>query len=499
MSKTMSKTNRVVLLIHASNFSQPQPKVDAFPWGVLHLAGGLKRAGIQSRIVDLNVEKLTEIHLENVGCVGISTTSYAVRSALQAARLVRTVNPSIPIIWGGVHPTLDPQNTIQHPLVDFVFRGEGDDVFPDLCELILDGKSYASFPGLLKKEDSLKKCPLAMISDLDTLPAIPYELLKLSRYNEKILEVHTGRGCPYRCGFCYNAQKKYRSKSTERILEDLCRGRGIFPNARILVFNDDQLFSSLTKVQEICVMLLQNGINLPWVANCRIEDIARMDQSFFQILRQSGCSLLKAGVESGSEKIQKLIGKGNITPEMVREVVVRCRDNQIGLKLNFMIGFPTETIEDLQATGKLIADCIHLNPKIERIAVGVYDPYPGTPMWNLALKEGYEAPRILEEWGQWRGELSRLKWLSCSEQTIIRNFLFLTIPFDKPYVNTVSGLWSRQPMNSPLWKIWEKFIRFDFLWRSEKGWFRCVPERYFYEQFYSRVGITSPLLKEMKK
>lgn len=133
----MDRTNRMVLLIHASNFSQSQPKVDAFPWGVLHLAGGLKRAGIQSRIVDLNIEELTEIHLENVGCVGISTTSYAVGSALRAATLVRAINRSIPIIWGGVHPTLDSQNTIQHPLVDFVFKGEGDDIFPDLCKFIL--------------------------------------------------------------------------------------------------------------------------------------------------------------------------------------------------------------------------------------------------------------------------------------------------------------------------------------------------------------------------
>lgn len=339
-----------------------------------------------------------------------------------------------------------------------------------------------------------------MISDLDTLPAVPYELLNLSRYNEKILEVHTARGCPYHCGFCYNAQKKYRSKSTERILEDLLRAWKMFPNARILVFNDDQFFSSLTKVQEICEALLKNGINLPWVANCRIEDIARMDQSFFQLLHQSRCSLLKAGVESGSERIQKLIEKRNITSEMVREAVVRCRDNQIGLKLNFMIGFPTETIEDLRATGKLIADCVRLNPKIERIAIGVYDPYPATPLWSLALKGGYRAPKTLEDWGKWRGELTRLKWLSCSEQTIIRNFLFLTIPFDKPYANTVSGLWSRQPINSPLWNMWEKFIRFDFLCRARRGWFRFVPERYFYEHFHStRVGITSPLLKEVKK
>ena len=63
----MDRTDRMVLLIHASNFSQPQPKIDAFPWGVLHLASGLKKQRIQSRIVDLNIERLTEVHLRNVG------------------------------------------------------------------------------------------------------------------------------------------------------------------------------------------------------------------------------------------------------------------------------------------------------------------------------------------------------------------------------------------------------------------------------------------------
>lgn len=491
--------DRMVLLIHASNFSQPQPKVDAFPWGVLHLAGGLKKERIQSRIVDLNIERLTEVHLRNVGCVGISTTSYAVGSALRAAMFVRSVNPSIPIIWGGVHPTLDPQNTIKHPLVDAVFRGEGDGVFPDLCKLILNWKSYENFPSLLTKAGGFKESSSMMISDLDALPSLPYELLDLPRYNEKILEVHTARGCPYHCGFCYNAERKYRSKSPERILEDLFRAREIFPNARIIVFNDDQFFSSLTKAQEVCELLLKNGIDLPWVANCRIEDIARIGRDFFQLLRQSRCSLLKAGVESGSERVQRLIGKENIIPEMVKEVVVRCRDNQIGLKLNFIVGFPTETVEDLRATGKLIANCVRLNPEIERIAVGVYDPYPTTPMWPLALKLGYEAPLTLEDWGLWRGELSRLKWLFASQQIIIRNLLFLTIFLDRPYTHTVGGLWSRQPMNSFLWKIWERFIRFDFLCRAKRGWYRFAPERHLYEQFYSKVGVVSPLLKEVKK
>lgn len=495
----MDKTRKIVLLIHASNFSQPQPKVDALPWGVLHLAGGLKNAGIQSRIVDLNIEELTEIHLRNVGCVGISTTSYAVESALRAAALVRSINSSIPIIWGGVHPTLDPQNTIQNSLVDFVFMGEGDRVFPDLCRLLLDEESCDIFPGLLSKKGSFKECQPVIVSDLDNLPAIPYELLNLFCYNEKILEVHTARGCPYHCGFCYNAQRKYRSKSPERIVTDLLLGWEKFPNARIIVFNDDQFFSDLSKVQEVCELLLRNEINLPWVANCRVEDIVKMDNGFFQLLRESRCSLLKVGVESGSERIQKLIGKGSITPDTVREVVVRCRNHKIGLKLNFMIGFPTETIDDLQATGRLIADCVRLNPRIERIAVGVYDPYPGTPMWPLALKSGYEAPITLEDWGQWRGELSRLRWLSRSEQTIIRNLLFLTIPFDKPYANTISGLWSRQPMDSPWWRIWGNFIRFDFLSRSRKGRFQFVPERLLYEKFYSKVGVVSPLLKEAKK
>lgn len=491
--------DRTVLLIHASNFSQPQPKVDAFPWGVLNLAGGLKKERIQVRIVDLNIERLAENHLKNVVCVGISTTSYAVSSALRAAAFVQSVNPSIPIIWGGVHPTLDPQNTIQHPLVDAVFMGEGDSVFPDLCKLILGGISYEGFPNLLAKTNCHKESSAMMTTDLDALPPLPYELLDLFHYNEKILEVHTARGCPYRCGFCYNATKKYRSKSPSRILEDLFRAQEIFPNARIIVFNDDQFFSSLTKVQEACELLLKNGVDLPWVANCRVEDILKMDRDFFQLLNRSRCSLLKVGVESGSERMQALIGKGNITPEMVKEVVARCQDNQIGLKLNFMIGFPSETVEDLRATGKLISDCVGLNPKIERIAVGVYDPYPATPMWDFALKEGYEAPRTLEDWGLWKGELSRLKWLSNSHQIIIRNLLFLTIPFDRPYMHTVGGLWSRQPMNSFSWKIWERFIRFDFLCRAERGWFQFAPERHLYERFYSRIGLVSPLLKEAKR
>lgn len=482
-----------VTLIHASTFSSPKEKVDCWPWGALYLSAGLILEGIEAEIIDLNVEKICREKILHSAIVGISTTTYAVKSALYAASEVRKINPAVPIIWGGVHPTLDPLTTVEHSLADAVFCGEGDLVFPKICKQILDGEKLPEIQGLTTKFYQAEKPVFHTVTDLDLLPDLPYHLLDINRYNPAILEVHTGRGCTSRCGFCYNAWRKHRIRNPEKVVHDILRQRAIKINPKILVFNDDQFFANENFVSRICEGLIENNIGIPWAANCRIDYIANAAEDFLVFLRKSQCSLLKMGVESGSQIIQKLIGKGGIDRMSVLYALERCKKHGLGVKLNFIIGFPGETEKDLEDTAKLIAECAERYPAISRIALGVYDPYPGTPLWALALKNNYDAPGKLDDWGLWHGEISRMKWLSKRTREIIRNMLFLSIPLDKPYANTIKGLWSRQPSRDDfLWRAWNSFLSRDMLWRFRNGYLRLVPERFLYEMNYGKIGLVAP-------
>jgi radical SAM superfamily enzyme YgiQ (UPF0313 family) len=459
---------------------------------VLHLAAGLRARGLTVRIADLNVDVLTPTLLEGVVIAGISCTSYSIGTALKAAAAIRSVSPSASIIWGGVHPSLDPVGTVGHPLVDAVLLGEGDFAFAEVSEHLINGGTLASAPHVFTRSKLGSSCT---VNELDRLPSLPYDLLRLERYNDRLLDVHSARGCPFTCGFCYNQHKDYRSKSPDRIYEDIMYGLRFF-RPGILVFCEDMFFSKFSKVAAVCEMLLGRRIELPWTANCRIEHILGFEPDFWQLLRDSRCSLLKVGVESGSPRMQALMGKADITQDMVVRAVELCKQNGIGLKLNFIVGFPSEAIDDLLDTVKLISRCIEIDPCLRRIAIGVYDPYPNTSLWPLALRAGYDAPRTLDEWGKWRGEIHRLRWLTNAHVRSIRNLLFLTMVFDEPYVNSIDGLWCRQPrvrtrIQRTLWRVVKHLIRQDFKLRSKFGAIRYTPERHFYELIYAPIGLTS--------
>ncbi|MEM3101461.1 MAG: radical SAM protein [Candidatus Nitrosotenuis sp.] len=396
-----------------------QPKAGTFdmigarlPIGLLSIAAIPYQMGYKIKIIDQRVDKawrqtLSEALKKEPICVGItSMTGKQILYGIEAAKIVREKS-KVPIVWGGVHVTLMPEQSIENPYVDIIVIGEGDYTFAELVEAIAKGESLKTIKGIYYKENGriIKNPERPFIKNLDELPELPYELVNIDAYSSlkiegRSLDFVTSRGCSFRCSFCYNNYfnksmwRSFSAKETVRRLKNFVRRY----NVRTVYFQDDNFFNNLKRIREILIGIINEGLKIKWgTLGLRIDTAARIDDELFQLMVDSGCINVDIGVESGSRRILDMIDK-RITIEDVFKVNKRIAKYPFIIKYTFIIGFPTETKEERVSTIKTALALTKEN-KHAYTPIFVYTPYPGTPMYEFALKNGFEPPKNLEEWG----------------------------------------------------------------------------------------------------
>jgi anaerobic magnesium-protoporphyrin IX monomethyl ester cyclase len=393
-----------VLLIYPGKFHAPDPQV---PLSLLHLAPPLQQAGYRVRLFDMRAEDIRELNVGNPVYVGISCMSgLQIRYGLEAARKVRSQNPKVPLVWGGVHPTLLPEQTAANPYVDVAIRGEGETVVAKLAEALAAGAPLDSVKGLTYKAGgTVHSTPDADLADLDRIPVeLPYDLLQLDKYpSVKAGRIHiqTSRGCPHRCGFCYNIlfnRHAWRGKTADRVVDEIEFLTKRFPQAKIIDPIDDNFFVDKKRVEDICKGLISRGVKVAWRANCRFDYLSAYGEAFLRLLERSGCVELDFGGETGSERLQQFICK-DVTHEQILQSVENLSKWAPGIEpyASWMSGLPDETNADLSATFDLMDRMRQLNPKTQHFGIFVYTPFP-SPVLN-ELPAQFKPPASLEEWG----------------------------------------------------------------------------------------------------
>ncbi len=354
--------------------------------------------------------RLEDYRHYNVGSslfVGISAMSgQQIRYALEFARYVRLQASYVPIVWGGVHPTLLPEQTASNEYVDIVVRGEGELVVKDLADALLEDQPLDEVLGLTYKvNETIKSTPDGKVINLDDIPLnLPYDLLLLDRYpsfRAGRFHIQTSRGCPHRCGFCYNSRfnhTKWRGKSPNRVLDEIQWVIQKYPHIKIIDPIDDNFFVDEYRVKQICQGLLDRNLGVQWRANCRFDYLANYSKDFLELLEKAGCVELDFGGESGSERLQTLICKDVTADEMLQSLEnLRRFAPSIEPYVSWMSGLPTETDGDLTETFDLMDKMSQINPKTQHYGIFVYTPFPSPVMDSLPSE--FTAPQTLEEWG----------------------------------------------------------------------------------------------------
>ncbi len=393
-----------VLLVYPGKYKAPDPQV---PLALLYLAASLEQEGFNARILDMRLEDYSRFSVGNPLFVGISCMSgLQIKYALEFARQVRLQNSSIPLVWGGVHPTLLPDQTARNELVDIVVRGEGELIIKDLANALAENQPLDDVLGITYKVNGIVKSNAdGKVIDLDDIPiALPYDLLQIDRYpsfRAGRFHIQTSRGCPHRCGFCYNSifnKNRWRGKSAKRVLDEIQHITTKYPHIRIIDPIDDNVFVDEYRVEQICKGLIESKLGIQWRANCRFDYLANYDKNFLELLAKSGCVELDFGGESGSERIQQLICKDVTAEEMLQSVEnLRRYAPSIEPYVSWMSGLPGETDEDLEMTFHLMDKMTEVNPKTQHYGIFVYTPFPSPVMEYLP--EEFSAPQTLEEWG----------------------------------------------------------------------------------------------------
>ena len=282
-----------VLLVFPGRFKAPDPQV---PLQLLHVAGALRQAGYRVRIVDVRLQDYRSVDLGDPVFVGVTCMSGPqIRYGLEFARRVRAERPRCPIVWGGVHPTLLPEQTAASDLVDVVVRGESELVVGPLADALASGEPLDAVKGLTYRTDgTVRSTPDADLIDLDAIPVeLPYDLLELDRYptlQAGRVHMQTSRGCPHRCGFCYNTtfnKRRWRGKSPDRVVDEMQHVVERFPQREDHRPRRRQLLRRpQARRGHLQSRSCSRGIKVSWRANCRFDYLAAYDQEFVSLMEE---------------------------------------------------------------------------------------------------------------------------------------------------------------------------------------------------------------------
>jgi len=409
-----------VLLIKPHYNASEKYSSAVFPLGLLCLAAALKNNGYTPVIIDATIysDYISEIglHLKDAVAVGITAMSAQIYSACKIAEFIRKARPDLPIIWGGVHPTLYPEDTVNSPLADIVVRGEGDEALVELLDCLKSGKPLREVKGIVYKSDGrISRSPDRPL--LAEIPSVDYSLLpQIDKYiwadlypfrKERVrcIDLHAGRGCFYECTFCFeNTSFKHRARNAEALVSDIISLKDKFGITMINI-QDSDFFAEKRRLIRFVDLMIENNTGVEWFSNCRSNyfNESYINEAFLRKLEASGCAKLGIGAESGSDKMLERMKK-KTTVSQLKTAISMLNNTGIWLSLSFMIGMPDETIDDMKKTLGLVMEIAEESRNQYIIGPAYFRPYPGCEMFKRAVDYGFRPPKSLQEWGKTQKE-----------------------------------------------------------------------------------------------
>jgi len=401
---------------------------------------------------------------------------YQLFHALEVSEFIKSIS-DIPVIWGGVHPSLIPETVLKESVVDYVCVGEGENTFSDLVKTISQKKDIDSVRGIYRKENGKNIFNLGReFVDLNNIPELPYHLLNVSDYNVSggirsdqkglKLSIETSRGCVNDCIFCYNPvfnKRKWRAQDAKRVIERIEYLIKKF-QVRYLDFVDDAFFSDLGRVEEIAKLLLSKKINIKWfLQGVDIHKLMQVDDAYLNLLDKSGCCVMRMGAESGSTRLLNRMQKKSSIEEVIK-INKRMLKTNIVCYYYFTIGMPNETRSELKQTANLMLQLLSDNPKSRIMSAFCLTPQPGTELLKLACKEGFTLPDTVKKWAKIDGTTIITPWFDERMKRDL-NFLFLTSLFiDKKNKDIVDSAIVRFlcDLYRPIARYRMKNLNFDF-------------------------------------
>lgn len=483
----------LVVLAYAN--ASPFPYHAWTPLAILSLGAYLEQYGLEVEYFDERIhkkERFRELVKRRPLLVGLSTmTCFQIKNTLGLAKLARKINPEIPLVWGGTHPSMMAEQTLDSEFVDFVVKGEGEQTLYELVRALQQGeKDFSAIDGLGWKGKGKKVLNKDRdFLDIEALP-FPYDgrgkeiLLEYIKKSGDTLEnigYESSRGCPHKCGFCYNVyfhKNVCRVKSLEKVRNELLKLKALGVNK--MTFYDDTFLAGKKDLM-LNILDLLKELDFKWIANVRINTF---NHELLKKFEESGCVYLFFGVESPDDEVLKYIRKGQ-NRRMIDEGIATVSKGNIKTLYSLIIGLPNQTDEQLERTLDFADEIRRRHPGAE-VPIQPYVPLPGTLLYEEALKAGFKPPASLEGWKNFTNDEIRNPWIKDPK---LLNAIYINTFLAFRYERFLQNFWSRLVFG-PLNKL--------SLWRWRNRNYKFFFELYLYLT-YKRLGRFFIFLEKMIK
>jgi radical SAM superfamily enzyme YgiQ (UPF0313 family) len=379
-----------------------------FNYGIAHLSSVLKKAGhdvalwqLCDDIESLPSEKqfINRLRQESADIIGFSVVTNQWPYAKKLAAWARKAT-DVPLVCGGIHTMAAAEDILQSRVFDFIIRGEAEEAFVEFVDTLSKSQDPSDVKnlGFLRNGD-LRLNPLRHLPDLTKLPFKDYDIFDF----QKIIEAKNGwtglmssRGCPFSCTYCFNHQlvSNYRQDlgcsfkglnyirhfEVEQMMMEIKYLLQNYRNISMFILDDDLFTFYREYVKQFCTAYKKIS-HLPFVVNAHV---GFFDEVRARYLADANCSIVKFGVESGSERIRRRILQRRMKNEEIVRAIQIAHQYSLHTSIFLMIGLPAENHSDVMATIRLMAKA-----KPGRYRWSFFFPYPGTKAYELSQQGGY--------------------------------------------------------------------------------------------------------------
>lgn len=359
------------------------------PMGVGSLAAYLIQKGHQVKLWDDAIQMLTpkDIKELTMDCekpyvFGISCLTASITRGHDIAKQIKEILPEAIIIFGGIHPTVLPEDTLNTGAVDFVVRKEGEIPLELLYRTLKNKGSYSNINNLsFKKNGKIVHNPGLPGPDMDSLPSFPYDLFEkhIDKYDFGF--VVGSRGCPHNCIFCSQRSisgRRFTYRSPEKVVDDIELLVDKYKQ-KLITFTDDNMLTNKPRIIRMCELIQKRGLHRRTSFQCQVRG-DEIDEDILKSLKAANFVTLDFGLETASERLMVLIKKKETVKQNI-EALTLARKYGFQLSGTFILGLPTETKKER-------CDCYVLAKKfLDYVRFNNATPYPGTELYEIARAE----------------------------------------------------------------------------------------------------------------
>jgi radical SAM superfamily enzyme YgiQ (UPF0313 family) len=396
------------------------------PLGILAISTPLLRAGYQVKLIDStitpNFQQRVIEELADSLCLAISlVTGPMIRETVAIARAAKRAYPNKPVILGGWHPSLLPDQTLAAEFVDMIVIGQGEDAFLDVVRHIEAGELPKGIAGVgYKDKGQIVFNPRRELRPLADMPPKAYQIADFDAYERlcgRRWAMYTSSlACPYNCGYCTNEGvygRKWNALEPEQASEELCDLAARYRLQLIWVVDDNFLVDrnrALSIAEGICA----RGGRFEWSIQASTNLVTRLSVEEWKLMRRAGLSQVAQGADSGSPKVLHLMNKDFQKLDTIYEAADRLSQAGVRPSFNMIFGYPGEGRKERRESISLIMSVCRKYPGAE-FWTNIFTPYPGSPIMNKAFELGIQVPKRLEEWSDFFPKYTVLPWLKGKE------------------------------------------------------------------------------------